>query len=298
MDRLSDLKSIALVDVAKTLNTKNAFKDIVAFEVDKLGRKSDKQLFPIRFEALVLVQCIQGETKAIIDLKEYTLTKDSMLIIHPRNYLMNTFASEDFRANMIMCSEKLLEDVMPRLTEIGPLFVQQRSEPIIKLTEEESVNFVKFYDFLKNMLAGDNTPFFKRKITCLMQSLFYEIMDYEYIRTSIELRRKSRKQEVMAKFVLAVSENFRTERQVSFYAEKICITPKHLSAVVKDLTGKTASDWIERYVILEAKMLLKSTDLTIQEISNRLNFTNQSFFGKYFKHQTGYSPSEYRQLDI
>ena len=131
-----------------------------------------------------------------------------------------------------------------------------------------------------------------------MQSLFYEIMDYEYIRTSIELRRKSRKQEVMAKFVLAVSENFRTERQVSFYAEKICITPKHLSAVVKDLTGKTASDWIERYVILEAKMLLKSTDLTIQEISNRLNFTNQSFFGKYFKHQTGYSPSEYRQLDI
>ena len=131
-----------------------------------------------------------------------------------------------------------------------------------------------------------------------MQSLLYEIMDYEYIRTSIETRRKSRKQEVMAKFILAVSENFRTERQVSFYAEKICITPKHLSAVVKDLTGKTASDWIERYVILEAKMLLRTTDLTIQEISNKLNFTNQSFFGKYFKHQTGYSPSESRHMDI
>lgn len=298
MEKVLDFKSIELVDVAKMLNTKNTFKDIVAFEADKFGPKSEKQLSPLRIEALILVQCIQGETKAIIDLKEYTLKKDSLLIIHPRNYLMNTFATEDFRANMIMCSQKLLEDIVPRLTEIGPLLLQQRSEPTIKLTEEESANFVKFYDFIKNMLSGENTSFFKRKITCLMQSLFYEIMDYEYIRTSIETRRKSRKQEVMAKFILAVSENFRTERQVSFYAEKICITPKHLSAVVKDLTGKTASDWIERYVILEAKMLLRTTDLTIQEISNKLNFTNQSFFGKYFKHQTGYSPSEYRHMDI
>ena len=126
MEKVLDFKSIELVDVAKMLNTKNTFKDIVAFEAGKFGLKSEKQLSPLRIEAFILVQCIQGETKAIIDLKEYTLKKDSLLIIHPRNYLMNTFATEDFRANMIMCSQKLLEDIVPRLTEIGPLLLQQR----------------------------------------------------------------------------------------------------------------------------------------------------------------------------
>ena len=98
----------------------------------------------------------------------------------------------------------------------------------------------------------------------------------------------------MAKFVLAVSENFKSERQVSYYADRLCVSPKHLSAVAKELSGMTAGEWIERYVVMEAKMLLKSTNLSVQEISNRLNFSNQSFFGKYFKHQTGFSPSEYR----
>ncbi len=99
----------------------------------------------------------------------------------------------------------------------------------------------------------------------------------------------------MAKFILAVSEHFRTERQVSFYAHKLCITPKHLSSVIKEISGRTASDWIENYVVMEAKVLLKTTDMTIQEIAVYLNFANQSFFGKYFKHHTGVSPTTYRK---
>ena len=67
--------------------------------------------------------------------------------------------------------------------------------------------------------------------------------------------------------------------------------------MVKEISGRTAGEWIENYVTVEAKVLLRSTDLTIQEIASRLNFTNQSFFGKYFKHQTGMSPSEYRKSE-
>jgi AraC-like DNA-binding protein len=81
---------------------------------------------------------------------------------------------------------------------------------------------------------------------------------------------------------------------VGFYAKKLCMAPKYLSAVIKEKTGKSAFEWINDYVILEAKSLLKSTNMTIQQISDELNFANQSFFGKYFKRLAGMSPKSYR----
>ena len=84
-------------------------------------------------------------------------------------------------------------------------------------------------------------------------------------------------------------------RSVSFYSNKMFLTAKHLSTVVKEVSGKTASEWIDSLVILEAKALLKSSELSIQEIADELHFANQSFFGKYFKHHTGMAPKEYRR---
>ncbi|MDR1673524.1 MAG: helix-turn-helix domain-containing protein, partial [Bacteroidales bacterium] len=76
---------------------------------------------------------------------------------------------------------------------------------------------------------------------------------------------------------------------------KLCLTSKHLSAVIKKTTGKSAFEWINDYVILEAKSLLRATNMTVQQISEELNFANQSFFGKFFKRAVGVSPKEYRQ---
>ena len=88
---------------------------------------------------------------------------------------------------------------------------------------------------------------------------------------------------------------YRKERSVVYFANRLCISPKHLSMVVKKVSGRTASDWIDEYVVLEAKQMLRTTTLTVQEVSRELNFANQSFFGKYFKKHVGMSPSEYRQ---
>ena len=123
----------------------------------------------------------------------------------------------------------------------------------------------------------------------------FEMLDIHAAMHTPPLQVKSRKEEIMARFILLISENFREHRQVSFYSDQMCISAKHLSSVVKELSTFTAGEWIERYVTVEAKVLLRTTDLTIQEIATRLNFTNQSFFGKYFRHQTGMSPSAYRK---
>ena len=97
------------------------------------------------------------------------------------------------------------------------------------------------------------------------------------------------------RFIRAVSESYKEERSVSYYADKMFLTAKHLSTVVKEISGKTAGEWIDSFVILESKALLKSSELSIQEIADELHFANQSFFGKYFKHHTGMSPKEYRR---
>lgn len=102
------------------------------------------------------------------------------------------------------------------------------------------------------------------------------------------------KNSVVAKFLELVQTHYREQRLIGFYASKLCITPKYLSKLVKEHTGRSAGEWIESHVILEARAMLQSSDMTIQQIATSLHFPNQSFFGKYFKRATGISPKQYR----
>ncbi len=111
-------------------------------------------------------------------------------------------------------------------------------------------------------------------------------------------QRHSRREELLTRFISLVDIHYKAERSVAFYARELCVSPKHLSAVLKEISGKTAGEWIDYRVILEAKIMLRKSGMTIQEISLELNFSNQSFFGKYFKHYTGMSPREYRMSAI
>ena len=103
-----------------------------------------------------------------------------------------------------------------------------------------------------------------------------------------------RRDALLHKFIELVEANFQQERSVAFYADALCVTPKHLSASIREASGRTAGEWIDSYVLIEAKLMLRNTGLTIQEISTKLNFQNQSFFGKYFKRLCGQSPRDYR----
>jgi len=104
----------------------------------------------------------------------------------------------------------------------------------------------------------------------------------------------SRKHEIVHGFFTLIFEHYKDAKDVSFYADKLYVSPKYLSALVKRETERSAKDCIDNYVILESRVLLNSS-FTIQEISQQLNFPNQSFFGKYFKKHTGMSPSMYRK---
>lgn len=284
---------ISLRQMASTINNSNLDEEILIFD----GKFSvpNEEIFPIRIDALIIILVTAGSGKIGIDLSEYNLNKNSILVIQPKNYIYLSSFSNDFQYSAVACSRHVVEDVLPKLTDLLPLLIHHRTEPVTHLTDEEAEGIMNFYSFLRLKLQGPRTPFLKQKVLCMLQAALYEMMDINTRNSSEEMSARTRKEEIMAKFIIAVSENFRNERQVAYYARKLFITPKHLSSVVKEISGKTAGDWIENYVIMEAKVLLKTTDMTIQEIAVYLNFANQSFFGKYFKHHTGVSPTEYRK---
>ena len=109
-----------------------------------------------------------------------------------------------------------------------------------------------------------------------------------------EPKKSKRKEEIFKQFIAAVQDNYTKERNVIFYADKLCVSPKYLSAVVHEVSGKHATNWINEYVILECKAMLKVEGDSVKNVCNRLNFPNQSFFAKYFKQHTGMTPREYK----
>jgi YesN/AraC family two-component response regulator len=116
-------------------------------------------------------------------------------------------------------------------------------------------------------------------------------------KTKIQTKPATRKDEIFHMFIREVEKNYKMERNVTFYADKLCISPKYLSSVIHDVSGRYATEWIDGFVILESKAMLKSNGNTIKEICNKLNFANQSFFAKYFKQHTGLTPKEYRNKE-
>jgi len=288
--------NVSLQQLCQYVNNVNLDNEILVVEGYNFGQNQyDKVYFPIRLDALLIVLCREGESTIRIDLNDYKIKKDTLVVIQPKNYINLIDTEKDIKVDIVICSRHILENIMPKLTDVLPLLVQHRTEPVSYLTATEAEGLRSFHNFLRLKLQDPPTPFLKHKVICMLQAALYEMMDIASRNKQAVNLKGNRKKEIMANFILSVSEHFREERQISFYANKLCITPKHLSAVVKEISGRTASEWIESYVTMEAKILLRSTDMTIQEISGKLNFSNQSFFGKYFKHQTGMSPSDFRR---
>lgn len=288
------MELLTLPEAVRLLNNVNLDGELMVAE---LSGRDITERYPIRVDALCILFVRSGEAHIGIDLVDYTLRRDDLIVIQPKSFLHTFSCTTDFTAYIMACSHNILEQIRPRLADVLPLFLHLRTEPMTHLSAEESASICEYYAFLRRRLALGPTPHQQQKIISLLQSALYELLDIYTLGGRLQAYGRSRKEEIMTRFIMAVSDNFRTERSLGFYAEELGMSSKHLSAVVKQISGRTAGEWIENYVIMEAKVLLTTTDLPIQEIACRLNFANQSFFGKYFKNLTGVSPTHFRNND-
>jgi AraC-like DNA-binding protein len=132
-------------------------------------------------------------------------------------------------------------------------------------------------------------------VRALLLAMFYDMSGVIYRIEQSSAKKQSRSDVLFARFIALLQENFRKERRVGWYAQQLNITAKYLSEVVKSVSKRTPNEWIDSYVVLEIRVLLKNSPKTIKEITDELNFPNQSFLGKFFKEHVGLSPSEYRK---
>lgn len=286
---------ISISEIANHLNSQSLQDDVVVSQID--FDVESQNLFPLFVDALMIILVKKGGGRIGIDLTEYEINENSLIVLQPKNYIFLSECRPDTTAMMVACSRHVIEDIIPKLSDVLPLLVHHRTAPVTHLSKRDSETLSNYFNLIKTRLSGSNGQFIKQEVLRLLQAALYCMMSIQSETESNPNHIRTRKDEIMAKFILEVSDGFRKERHVNYYADKLCITPKHLSAVVKQISGRTAGEWIDNFVIMEAKVLLKTTDRTIQEISDMLNFRNQSFFGKFFKHLTGFTPTSYRKAN-
>ena len=249
--------------------------------------------FPVQAGMSMVLFCLQGELHVRISLKEYTLRPDMFCVIITGMIFEVLSISNDFRGFMIATRTNFMP-VTEKTTQVMSFYKCLQSRHCFVLEEKEVVAFVGVYHSIKATLQELDHPYKIPMLQSYVQILYYRMLPI--VLKEEESRSKyshTRQEEIFQRFIGEVEKHYRKERSVKFYADLLCISPKYLSTVIYKISQQLAGEWIDAYVILEAKTLLKSGRLTIQQISEQLNFSNQSFFGKFFKRCAGMSPKEY-----
>lgn len=253
--------------------------------------------FPSRLNALIIGVGTEGETSLTSNLQEFRLKKDSLFIFSPK-HILQVQSNNRFKAHLIVIAPDFLKRINIDTKRMMPLFLQFGSLPCMELTQAESQSLRSFISMVEQELKGSETDFSSEIIGGLIAATIYKVGDIltHYLTEHPEIDNPihNRAEEYFRQFTELLGEHYKHERSVGFYARQLCITPKYLTTLIKRISGKSVSEWIDNYVILEAKTLLKYSNMSVQEIAYYLNFPNQSFFGSYFKRNAGMSPSQYK----
>ncbi len=286
-------------------------KDIISIDNDFFmtcqSYKTQFKIFkyPCRIDGFIAAYCMEGDLKVTINLTEYRIGAGMLILCTPGNIfkvepvtgpdamdscnfiLIGT--SANFIANLNMDINKLFVDALNVI-----------KKPCLTLTDKEKSVAQQYLELIGTIITSDLT-YKKDSVASLASSIFYTFGGFFEQRTHNEYKENksmvgsARNRMMFEQFIKLVTEYHNEERMVGFYAAKLCVTPKYLSKIIKTISGMSAPQWINDFVVLEAKNLLKYSALTIKEISYRLNFPNQSFFYKFFKAHTGMTPNQYRQ---
>lgn len=266
------------------------------FNLSKLANVSElissSHPFKIKFSLFIL--CIDGHMNIRMNMTEYKISENEALIIPEGTIGQCNYISDDCRLMIIAFSKNYLNnDINPQIAIVNQRYLSK--SPILSLNNDEIEEFKNIYSNIKKIIENNNDVYKNEIIIKYIHILLYSY--YRLIIKSSDFEnseKKNRKSRVFDQFMQELEEFHIKERKIGFYADKLCLTPKYLSQVIFEVSGRHAGDWIKDYVILEAKALLKSGQYSVQQVSDMLNFANQSFFGVYFKKAVGCSPLAYQ----
>lgn len=278
-----------------TDNEKIVYKDDRMIIIDNSNIADTLNTSPIKSEWFVAILCIEGESTIYINNEMYSIHKNDLLLCHPQTIFEHKITNLDFK----YCGFCLSPEYVKQISFISSnswntiLFIE--NNPIITLDENESSLFLQYYNLIRSKFETESQHHLKQLIDMLLQAFIYEFHDYMEKRIKIDPPQYNSADNLFISFLDILVHSYPKQRSVSYYAEKLFVTPKYLSAICKEISGETASDLITRYVKKDIENLLKQPNKTIKEIANELDFANLSFFGKYVKRIFGVSPKKYRE---
>lgn len=250
---------------------------------------------PSRIDAYLFFLCTGGRARLLVNLQEVELQPNMFFLAAPK-HVLQLVEQQDFEGRLLLISSQLFGRLHIDTKQLMPLSIEAH-RPHFAFSEQEAKALSAYMDLISNELSGSERGFGFELITSLLVTMMYKIgsLVYHLMKDAPKVEGVgSRAEDYFKQFIRVLSQFYLQERAVSFYAAKLNITPKYLTTLIKRVSGRSVSDWIDYYVIVEAKTMLKYSDRSIQEISNALNFANQSFFGSYFRRNVGMSPSQYR----
>ena len=246
---------------------------------------------PYRLQEGRIAIITNGRARVLINLIEYIFRPNYISLIAPGSIIQIIETSQDFDAHMMAIEQNFLP--VYGKEEFFAHFLQRKKNLLLPLTTTEQVQIENFITVMWDVLQE---PVFRKEvIQHLLAGLLYNI---EYIaknKGQSESSPLTHQNDIFQRFISLVNTYSKTERNVSFYADKLCLTPRYLNTVIRQASQQTVMDWINQSIILEAKVLLKHSNRLVYQISDELNFPNPSFFSKFFKRMTGMTPQEYQK---
>ena len=282
-EKISDLFNRALS--GKTISRLN--NDFVLIENPEMDGSVE---FPFKSNTVISIVVRSGSMACVVDMAVHRIDMQGMFIILPSQIVEKISFSDDFDGYCLLLSSAFLAN-MPMTNKI-PLLANIKNRGFYAMDRQAYSALENYFKMAQGVLQNPNG--YKHEIlTHLTIAYFYGLGSYIH-ETATGSSLSSRYDQITNRFLELVRENCHIHRDMGFYAGILCLSAKHVNLAVKSVTGENAMKWIERYTILNAKSMLKTSLLSVSEISDRLNFPAVSDFGKYFKKHTGYSPREFR----
>lgn len=281
---------------------------VVARNMEKLPYSNQM----IRLNLFIIVVCIEGKIQLNINGKEYRLQEGEIFVCLPTMIMSNVLLSPQHKFSLIGFSIKFLQQTVKRgkATEKAMHYLY-RNPVFAKVSDgktKDSHNFNLYYQLIMDKISNSSHLYRQEILGCLFSALFHEMLE-SIQKHSDDTEKASmainRNKYIFRDFMEELTSDGGKHRSVSYYADKLCYSAKYISAAIKEVSGRTPTEWINDYAIEQIKHQLEHSDKAIKEIAEMFNFPNQSFFGRYVKTHLGMPPAHYRtysnnkeQLDV
>lgn len=248
---------------------------------------------PFKVDFMVLVICFAGSMRFKVNLQDYVMEKNDVLVVPPGSVGECLGFGYECRVAVIMSASANNGDK----ESFSSMMKMRRfllRHAVFHVSDEKINELAQIYGLMRHEAERNKGEYTFNILRSYMQVLIYNVAQWAADAShGIPRPQQNRGQQLFDRFMELVQDNYMNHREISFYAGLMCVSPKYMSQVILQVSGRYAGEWIKDYVILEAKAMLKSGRYTVQQVSIELNFSNASFFGKYFKKAVGMSPRKY-----